>query len=342
MPVIAGQKIESLLIEIFEAAGTPGDIARSVAASLTQASLKGVDSHGIMRVSLYVDQIISGDIKPSARPQIQKETASMAVVSGNWGFGICALEYAVELAIQKAKVQQVSIVGLVDCTHTGRLGQFAENAAKRNVLTIITGGGRRKGAGVSVAPFGGTKPAFATNPYALGMPGGRFGPVVADFATSAVAEGKLQVYRQKQQQLPEGWIVDKNGDPSTDVEDFYGGGMLLPAAGHKGYSLALASEFMTAFLLGEPQHPSFWLHWCVVAIDVTAFRPIQAYAQAAESFLQGLKSIPPAAGFESVLLPGEPEAQTEKKRRAEGIPIPEQTWERIKKTARQVKVEVSV
>lgn len=342
MPVVDAHSIESLLTKIFEAAGSPAAAARSTAAALTLASLKGVDSHGVMRVSLYVDQIISGDIKPSARPEILKETPSMAVVSGNWGFGICAMEYAVGLAIQKAKTQQIAMVGLVDCTHTGRLGQFAENAAEQNVLTIITGGGRRTGAGVTVAPFGGAEPVFATNPYALGMPGGHFGPVVADFASSAVAEGKLQVYRQKHQKLPQGWIVDKHGNPTTDVEDFYGGGMLLPAAGHKGYSLALASEFMTAFLLGEPQHPSFWLHWCIVAIDVTAFRPIQDYKQSAESFLQRLKSIPPAAGFGSVMLPGEPETQTEEKRRAEGIPIPEQTWERIRKTARLVDVEVNI
>jgi LDH2 family malate/lactate/ureidoglycolate dehydrogenase len=295
-----------------------------------------------MRVSLYVDQILSGEIKPSARPEILNDSGAMAVVTGNWGFGICALDYAMELAILKAKAHQIAAVGLVDCTHTGRLGQFAEAAAEQNVLAIITGGGRRHGSGVSVAPFGGAKPAFATNPYAFGMPGGRFGPVVADFATSTVAEGKLQVYRQQKKQLPRDWIVDKNGDPSTNVDDFYDGGMLLPAAGHKGYSLALASEFMTAFLLGQPKHPSSWLHWCIIAMNITAFRSIEDYTSDAERFLQQLKNTPPAAGFDEVLLPGEPEIQMKQRRKVEGIPIPEETWENIQTTAHSVGAEITV
>lgn len=338
MPTFTARQIESLLVDIFVAVETPMDIARYISASLVEASLKGVDSHGVMRVSLYVDQILSGDIKPAARPQILKETPTTAFVSSNWGFGICALGFAMDTAIKKAKSSQVAIVGLTDSTHTGRLGQFAEMAAKENMIAIITGGGRRAGPGVSMAPFGGARPIFATNPWALGMPGGQFGPVVADFATSTVAEGKLQVYRQKHEVLPQGWIVDKNGNPSIDVEDFYDGGMLLPAAGHKGYSLALAAEFLTAFLLGEPRHPTYWLHWCIIAIDVQTFRPLDTYQQDVETFLRKVKDVPPANGFDEVLIPGEPENRTAQQRNSNGIPIPIETWKTIEKTARQVGV----
>lgn len=338
MAIIPAQKIESLLVEIFIAAQTPEDIARQVAASLTESSLMGVDSHGVMRVSLYVDQILSGDIKPAARPEIQQEAPTTAIVEGHWGFGIFAMEYAVNVAVEKAKKSHVASVGLTGCTHTGRLGQFAAQAAKRNVLVIISGGGRRQGPGVSVAPYGGAKPIFATNPYAIGMPGGHYGAVVADFATSTVAEGKLQVYRENRQPLPPGWIVDKAGNPSANVEDFYNGGMLLPFAGHKGYSLALVAEFLSSLLLGKPRHPTHWLHWNIIAIDVAAFRPIEDYLRDAEELLQETKSIPPMAGFEEVLLPGEPEDRTLQRRRLEGIPIPDQVWNKIENTARRVGV----
>ena len=217
------EQLESLITRIFVAAGTPQDIALYVSSSLVESSLKGVDSHGVMRASLYVDQILGGWIKPAARPAVLKETQSMAVVSAGSGFGIFALGYAMDLAIEKAKANQVAAIGLVDCTHTGRIGQFVEYAATRGVISTIIGGGH-KGAGMSVAPYGGAARIMATNPYAIGLPGGQYGAVVVDIAMSMAAEGKLQVYRSRHEALPSGWILDKEGKPSTDVEDFYKGG----------------------------------------------------------------------------------------------------------------------
>lgn len=336
MPVFQPNQLESLFTEIFAAAGTPSDIAEYVSSSLVDSSLKGVDSHGVIRVTSYVDQIESGWIKPAARPEIQTETPTMAVVRGNHGFGIFTLGYAMDLAIEKAKANQVAAVGLVESTHTGRLGQFVETAAERGLIAMITGGGAHGHPDhPSMAPYGGAQRIMATNPYTFGLPGGRLGPVVVDIATSTVAEGKLQVYRARQEELPHGWILDKAGRPSTDVEDFYGGGVLLPAAGHKGYSLALVAELLGYALLGEPHE----LSWFIIAVDIESFRPVAEFVQASEELLQKVKDIPPAVGFDEVLIPGEPEARAAQQRSAEGIPIPDETWLKIQETAERLGIE---
>lgn len=327
------QRLHTLLVDIFIAAGTPLDIAEYVSTSLVDSSLKGVDSHGVMRVCLYVDQIASGWILPKARPETAKETSTMAIVNGNSGFGIYTLGHAVDLAIQKAKANQIAAVGLIESTHTGRLGWFVEKTAEQNMVTFIIGGGH-KGPGRSVTPHGGAKRIMAPNPYAFGIPGGRFGPVVMDISTSTVAEGKLQVYRANKTPLPPGWILDKQGRPSTNVEDFYNGGMLLPAAGHKGYGLAVFAELLGSALLGAAHE----LNWFVIAIDLAAFRSFPEFAPSAEEFLEELKDVPVAEGCDEVMIPGEPEAHSAQLRRVDGIPIPDDTWNKILDAARKVGV----
>lgn len=285
---------------------------------------------------MYVDQIASGWIKPDARPEILRETPTSAVVRGNFGFGIYSLGYAMDVAIRKAKASQIAAVGLVESTHTGRVGRFVEVAAEQDIAAFIIGGGAHQNPGRAVAPHGGAKRTIATNPWTIGLPGGRFGPVVVDISSSMVAEGKLQVYRARHQELPPGWILDKAGRPSTDVEDFYAGGVILPAAGHKGYGLGVIAELIGYSLLGKPHE----LNWFVVAFDIAAFRPISEFRQASEAFLQQVKEVPPAEGFAEVLIPGEPETRAAKQRAASGIPLPDETWARIQETARKVGVDV--
>ncbi len=168
------------------------------------------------------------------------------------------------------------------------------------------------------------------------MPGGRFGPVVIDFATTTVADGKIAVYRAEGKRLPEGWIVDKHGNPTTDPEDFFDGGMHLPAAGHKGYGLALIAELMGDAMLAHPRE----VNWLVMVVDIGVFRAAADYAASAEELLQKVKDVHPAAGFEEVLLPGEPEARRAAERAASGVPVPDGVWTQIKEAAAKVGVEV--
>lgn len=336
MKLIQGELLKRFVADIFVAAGTPQEIAAVVAESLVDSNLKGVDSHGVLRVPQYLAQIANGWIQPAARPTIRQDASNTAIVDGNRGFGIFSLSYALDLAIAKAKEGQIAAVGLVESTHTGRMGWFAERAASQGVITVITGGGAHgKTAHMSVAPHGGAARVMATNPITLGFPAGKRAPVVVDMSTSATAEGKLRFYRETGQEVPPGWILDQAGQPSINAEDFYAGGMILPMAGHKGYGLGVAAEFLTGILLGDGHE----LNWLILALDAVSFRAENEFVADATQFVQAIKATPPAAGFTEVMLPGEPEAQAAERRAAEGIPLPDEIWLALQEAARGVGVK---
>jgi LDH2 family malate/lactate/ureidoglycolate dehydrogenase len=256
---------------------------------------------------------------------VEAKAPGAALVRGNKGFGIFALHRATETAIEIASAQGSACVGLAECSHTGRVGHFAEAAARRGMLAIVFGGGAHA-IWSNVVPFGGTRPVMSTNPYAFALPGGRFGPILVDFATSTVADGKVALYRAEGKQLPEGWVLDKRGRPTTDPEIFFDGGMHLPAAGHKGYGLGLIAELAGSAALDFP--PEF--NWFVLTVDLGLFRDPEGYARAAEAYLQSVKEVPPAAGFDEVLLPGEPERRAAERRAREGVALPEEVWEKLR------------
>jgi len=326
MKVVQPEELEAFLTKVFVAAGTPPDIAEFVSGSLVDSNLKGLDSHGAVRVAFYLDDIASGWINPASRPEIVRETPTMAILNANQGFGIYALGYAVDLAIAKARECQVAVVGVTHSTHTGRLGWYAERAAAKKAAVMIVGGGALgHPQHATVAPYGGRKRLIATNPYVFGFPGGQFEALTVDISSSTVAEGKLKVHRANHTELPAGWILDKNGRPSTNVEDFYDGGMLLPAAGHKGFGLGLAAEFLAGLMLGKAHE----LNWLVLALDIAAFCPLDEFVPAAERVLRTVKEIPPAPGFTEVMYPGEPEARVAKQKATEGIALTNEIWAKI-------------
>lgn len=335
MPTVSAERLGTIARRILAAVGVPDDIAACVADSLVESNLKGVDSHGVMQLPWYLDEIERGQIKPAARPITEKESAGTALVRGGGGIGIYVLLEATELAIAKARKHHAASVGVVECSHTGRIGWFAEAVAKQGMFAMVIGGGAHR-VWRSVPPFGGAKPMFSTNPYAFAVPGGRFGLVVADFATSTVSDGKISAYRAEGKRVPEGWIVDKDGKPTTDPEDFFAGGMHLPAAGYKGYGLALIAELMADAMLAH-QHE---FNWLVTAIDIGAFRDAGDYTASAEELLRKVKDVPPAPGFDEVLLPGEPEARSRAKRVEAGVPIPDGVWNEIVEAAAKVGVDV--
>ena len=194
-----------------------------------------------------------------------------------------------------------------------------------------------------VAPFGGAKGALGTNAIAWAMPRaeGR-PPILLDYATSSVAQGKLQVARAKGEPVPPGSIIDAEGRPTTDVQDFFAGGLLLPFAGHKGYALGVVVQLLAVGLSGGERANGGGRGSCltVLAIDPAAFRPPQEFVGYVEMIAERLKGIPPASGFSEVLVPGEPEARTREARSRAGIPLPERTWEAIEATARELGVAV--
>ena len=322
---------------IFRAAGTPDDIADLVARSLVDSNLAGHDSHGVIRIPTYVDQIAKGELVPDARPRVEREGPAIVAVDGAWGFGQYAAHFCMGLAARKARMGEVALVTLTRANHIGRLGEWAEQAAGEGVVGMIAvswGNGP-----FAATPFGGAGKVLSTNPIAFGIPIEGGTPFVLDYATTAVAEGKLRVARAKQASVPDGWIVDAQGRPTNDPEAFYAGWMLLPFGGHKGYALAMVVELLSIALTGADvatDERGRVNGGVFLAIDPAAVRPLDDFRRAAGRINARVTGVPPAPGSDGVLIPGQPEARNREARRREGIPVAESTWEAIQAAARSV------
>ena len=332
--------LHAITRQLFMAAGAPRHIAADVAEILVKANLAGHDSHGVLRIPAYLKGISEGRIVPTAEPEVLKETTNTLLLDGGYGFGHYTARRGVQLAIEKAKQSNICCVSFVRTGHIGRLGEYAETAAQAGCIGIIAHGFGGKNLG-RVTPFGGAQGALSTNPMAVGIPTGAGAPFIIDFATSVVAEGKLQVARSKNADLPEGYIVDKHGRPSTRTADFYDGGYLLPFGGHKGYALSLFICLLGG-LAGnfDPEQNRLGGEFMQV-INIEAFTPLAAYQQSARAFLDGIKAMPPAPGFEEVLVPGDFEHRSRLKRLADGIEVPETIYSQIQEAAGQLHVSLS-
>jgi len=326
--------------KIFEAVGAPSDIADRVTGALVDANLVGHDSHGVIRIPQYVNAINGGEVLPAARPSILRETSSTALVDGQWAFGQVSAGFATRLALGKAEAEGISLVGIVRCNHIGRLGEYSTMATDSGLSLIVVAGGFG-GRGQSSVPFGGAEKLFGTNPISVGIPAGSEAGVLVDFATTAVAQGKIEVARAKKTPLPPGSIVDKDGNPSTDPEDYYRGGALLPFGGHKGYALSVMVEFLGRVMTGadafaEGQRGgAVYGHSgvLIVGMNPKVFSPPEQYAEAADETIRRIKAVTPAPGSSGVMVPGEPEARARAERSVTGIPIAEDTWDKIGQVA---------
>ncbi|MCC6179710.1 MAG: Ldh family oxidoreductase [Chloroflexi bacterium] len=334
MPIVTADDLTTLATAIYEAAGTPPEHARIVVAHQVGANLVGHDSHGVMLLPTYVSRIDRGHIQPAARPVVIDETPTTTAVNGQWGFGPVVSEWTMQRCIDKARASRIAVATVREQSHVGRLGDYPIMAARAGFIGIMMcdSGQSPK----SVAPFGGREARLGTNPLCIAFPTDLAGPVFIDMATSGVAAGKLGVARARKQPIPFGWVLDKHGRPTTDPNDYYDGGVMLPlggAEGHKGYGLSFAVETLAALLPGlgfgiDPQgrhnDGSFML-----AIDPSAFMPLVDFKGQVEAFVGYLKETPPAEGFGEVLYPGEKEYRTEHLRRSSGIPIEDDTWTKI-------------
>jgi LDH2 family malate/lactate/ureidoglycolate dehydrogenase len=322
---VPAEVAQEVTVRILRAAGCPADIAAEVAGHLVDASLCGVESHGLMRVLQYDEQFRSGAMDPAARPALRRTARGVEEVSGQGGSGIPAMRLAVSHACARAREAGIAAVPLREVGHTGRLGAFAEAGALEGCVVIITGGGGRQ-AWRQVAPHGGRRAVLPTNPWCIASPGGARGPVVADFATGMVAGGWLYAARSAGARLPEGMIIDAAGRPTTDPEDYFAGGAILPRGGPMGYGLAVMGEMICEAMLGPVTTE---VNWLVLALDATRHRTPEAMAAVAEEILAELRACPPAEGVAAVEVPGERERDRRAAALRDGIAVPARTWEQI-------------
>lgn len=324
----------TLARDIFAAYGTPSQDATIVAEQLVASNLMGLDSHGVVRIPLYVRWINEGTIKPGAAISMVSESGGTAIVDCGYNFGQVGGLRGMEVAIQKAREHKVSCVVLQRCCHVGRLGYFTQMAAEAGMFALATVNSPKKGA--AVVPFGGLEGRLAPNPISFAAPGADH-PLIADMALSTVSEGKVRIYRNRGQKLPEGWIIDSEGRPSVDPEVFYGNprGWLLPlggSLGYKGFAFLLMAEILSGTLGGEVitvDRPNGSNGACFIVLDISAFTPVESFRQHIGEMGAYMKSAPPAPGFTEVMMPGEPDFRAKAEREAQGIPIEPVTWGQI-------------
>lgn len=347
MPQIAPQVLERLTADLFRAAGMRPEHAQAVARTLIEANLVGHDSHGVLQAPRYCREIREGKIQPQAQPTILRESATTAVVSGNWGVGQALAFYCMNLAMEKAAKHDLGCVTLQKSNHIGRLGEYALTAARQGFIGIVSINGH--GVGRQVAPFGGSDGRLATNPLAIGIPPARGEPLLLDMTTSVVAQGKIDLLLARGKPLPVGWILDGSGQPATDPKAFYASppGVLLPLggnAGYKGFGLSMMVEVLSGALsgagcshtqLGDISNAVFML-----ALRVEAFVERAEFDRHVEAMIRHVRASPPLKGFQEILLPGELEFRTRRERMEKGIDIEEATWQRLCECAQGLGVAV--
>lgn len=320
--------LHAMTRRLFEAVGTPRRIADDVAEILVNANLAGHDSHGVLRIPAYLRAIESGGIIPAAEPVVLKETPGMLVVDGRSGFGHYTARWLMARLIEKARRVDICCASLINHTHIGRLGEYAEQAAQAGVIGIVMYGaiGVRRG---GTAPYGGATSALSTNPIAAGVPTGDEVPFVLDYATSKIAQGKVQVARSKGIDLPPGALIDKHGHPSVNPADYFDGGVLLPFGEHKGYALSLLIALLSGLAGQFDMERSAVSGVFMQVISIGALTPLDAYQRGVRTVLSAVKSTPPAPGFAEVLVPGEPEHRSRAQRLVHGIEVPATTYREI-------------
>jgi uncharacterized oxidoreductase len=305
---------------------------------LLGANLAGHDSHGVILIPTYFGRIERGDVVPNAAIDVLDETPTTARVDGNWGFGQVVSEHAMSLAIAKARANNVAALTVVRQAHVGRVADYPLMAARAGMIAwMYCDSGRTA---KQVTPFGGREARLGTNPTSIAIPSDLEAPVFLDMATSAVAGGKISVARNRGQALPLGWIVDRDGNPSTDPADLDRGGAMLPLGGeqgHKGFGLGFMVEIFAGLLtgLGYGVNPSGRHNdgSLMVVVNVAAFRPLDEFKRDVAEFARYIKATPTAPGVAEVYYPGELEWRTERERRQRGIPIEDETWNALRRTA---------
>ena len=340
--MITSRDLAALTEAIFANAGSAEDEAKTVARHLVDANLAGHDSHGVIRVPAYVDWVEAGTLAPNQSIETVFENDSVAIVDGNFGFGQVLGEQAVALGVEKCRRAGLSMVGLRNSGHVGRVGDWAIQAAEAGLLSlhfVNTSGG-----GILVAPWGGADRRLSANPIAAGVPVPGRKPIVADLSTCVIAEGKIRVARNKGAAVPEGAIVDGAGRPTTDPERFYADppGAILPIAGHKGYALSVMVEALAGAMTGggssHPDNPAadrVSNGMLSIFIDPETVAG-EAFGKDMARLVGWVRESPKAEGVSEILLPGDPEENTRAERLANGVPLDDMTLDQLSDAARKV------
>lgn len=348
-------QLKGLAYQVFIEMGCPPADAKSASEVLLSADLRGIDSHGIARLSGYVRLWEAKRVNAKPDVKVVYETPSTAVVDGDAGLGLVVAPIAMQVAIQKAKVSGTGWVSVKNSNHFGIAGIHAMQALNHDMIGMAM-----TNASPLVAPTFSLERLLGTNPIAVAIPADQQPPFVADMATTTAANGKLEILQRKGKEAPLGWIQDKNGKPSMDPHELKEGGALIPLGSdyehgsHKGYCLGSVVDIFSAVLSGANYGP--WVPPFVAflsppsdpvgdgighffgAMRVDAFRPASEFKSHMDKWITRFRSSKPIEGQSRVLIPGDPERETEKVRRENGIPLNPKVEEDLKEVAKKFSV----
>ena len=332
---VSEMRLAGFARDVFVGAGMTPEHAQTVADILVWANLRGVDSHGVLRIPRYLQMIDHGRMNPTPDIQVTRETPASAVVDADRAAGPVAMTWAMETAIAKARGAGVGWVLVRSTTHAGAIGYYTLQAARAEMAGL---------AFVSSVPnmayHGARKASIATSPLAIAVPGAQHAPLMLDMATAVVAWGKIAHARDSGAALPEGWALDREGNPTTDAAR---ANIPMPLGGPKGAGLSVMLECLISLMVGNPiiaddlldpkpgdQHRQNGL---VVAIDIAAFTDPREYEAQVDRLVQALKALPKAASVDEILVPGERGDRVLIERTRDGIPLPDGTLNRLAEVA---------
>jgi LDH2 family malate/lactate/ureidoglycolate dehydrogenase len=338
-------KSEDLLefsLNVLESVGVKEKDAEIVAENIVLANLRGVDSHGVVRLTSYVKRVMKKLIDPLGPVETVKNQGCTALIDANNNFGQVAAMHATFLAAEKARKFGLSAVGVRNSNHFGMAAHYALKLTEQKLIGIVVSNGPP-----TISPWGGKVPMFGTNPICIGFPIDTNDSIILDMAVSTVARGKIRLAALKGEKIPEGWAFDEEGNPTTDPKAAIRGA-LAPIGGHKGYGLALLADILCGLLMGSafgrnvkalndfsgPSGTGFFIE----AINVEFFRPYTEYQNSVISYIREIKKCPKRKGVKEIFFPGEIEKREAELRKKLGIPLDGKTLSEIKNLAKELNI----
>lgn len=340
--LVDAQRLEALVGAMLEKTGVPPEDAGIVAGSLVGADARGMNSHGVLRLPVYIRRLQQGGFNPDSRGTVVKETAATMVIDGGQGLGAVLTTRAMDIAIEKARTTGIAAVGIRNSNHNGENAYYVQRAVDRDMIGIATTNGS------PIMPvWGGKTPLTGPLPIAIGVPTGQELPILLDAALGMSSRGKILYYAEKGLSLPDGWLVDDQGRPTNDPNWVKNGGWILPIGGHKGWGLILACEILSGILTGgqfgqeltnlyddldQPQRNGHF----VIALDIASFTDVAAFKERMDAYIRIMKASELSPGTEEILMPGEIEFRKEKKQRAGGITLSRSVVDEVVAVARDL------
>ena len=337
MPTFSVKELTDICVKLIKETGADEESSNTVANNLIKANLAGHDSHGVIYLPRLLERI-PDKINPKAKPIIKNDTGNIVLVDGKWSFGQVATKYSMNIAIEKGIKHGLSMVGICNSNHIGRLGEYALMAAEKGLIGFITVNSDPK-----VVPWNGLEKRIGTNPICYAIPRSTSKPILLDMATSIVAGGKIRLKMNTGEPIEEGWILDKEGNPSNDPLDYILDGAILPFGGYKGYGLGVIVDVLAGILTGMGGSDKLKAKAngvLIMTIRPDVFVTRKQFEQDLTELVNHIRNTPTTSNNDKILLPGEPEYISEEKRKREGIFVDEKTWDEIKKVSRKLNIEL--